>query len=99
MSTVKRNLEKATRKTAPKKTSPKKRPNKKFIEQTAAFLGYTPCNDKVQLATLKVKNSLQKINNRAMSDDVNKIFTNAECKKLMTIMNTFVKDINLIINK
>lgn len=84
----------------PVKTSDRKRPNKKFIEATAALRGYLTSNEKAQLASLDVKNVMQRMNNKTMSDNVNDNFTSAECKELISLMKRFVKDIdNVIKNK
>ena len=95
--TVKRNLDKATRKTAPKKTSPKKRPNKKFIEQMAAFRGFMTSNDKTALATLKVKNVMQRVNNKTMSDDVDSQLNSKQCTEIQSLISKFVKDIDAVL--
>ena len=82
----------------PVKTSDRKRPNKKFIEATVALRGYMTGNEKSQLTSLEVKNAMQRVNNRAMSDDVNDNFTGAENEALQKLMKRFVKDINAVIN-
>jgi hypothetical protein len=85
---------------APVKTSERKRPNKKFIEATVALRGYMTGNEKTQLASLEVKNAMQRVNNKAMSDSVVDNFNSAECKELISLMKRFVKDIdNVIKNK
>jgi hypothetical protein len=90
-----------TKKTkAPVKTSDRKRPSKSFITKMAEFRGFMTGNEKTQLATLDVKNVMQRVNNKTMSDDVNDNFNSAECKELMAIMKRFVLDIdNVIKNK
>ena len=77
---------------APVRTSEKKRPNKTFIQQMAEFRGHMTENEKTQLKTLEVKNSLQRVNNRAMGDKLEEQ-QNSELQKLMT---EFVKDVNAI---
>jgi hypothetical protein len=77
---------------APVRTSEKKRPNKTFIQQMAEFRGHMTENEKTQLKTLEVKNSLQRVNNRAMDDKLEEQ-QNSELQKLMT---EFVKDVNAI---
>ena len=85
---------------APIKTSDRKRPNKAFISQMAAFRGFMTSNEKVQLSSLDVKNVMQRVNNKSMSDDVRDNFTSAECKELISLMKKFVADIdNVIKNK
>jgi hypothetical protein len=83
---------------APVKTSERKRPNKKFIEATVALRGYMTGNEKTQLASLEVKNAMQRMNNRTMSDDVNDNFSGAKNEALQKLMKRFVKDINAVIN-
>jgi len=83
---------------APVKTSDRKRPNKKFIEATVALRGYMTGNEKTQITSLEVKNAMQRVNNRSMSDDVNDNFSGAENEALQKLMKRFVKDINAVIN-
>lgn len=83
---------------APVKTSNRKRPNKKFIEATVALRGYMTGNEKSQLTSLEVKNVMQRMNNKAMSDSVVDNFTGAENEALQKLMKRFVKDINAVIN-
>jgi hypothetical protein len=85
---------------APVKTSERKRPNRAYIEQMAAFRGHMTGNEKTALATLDVKNVMQRVNNRTLSDVVTDNFDSAQCKELMAIMKKFVSDIeNVIKNK
>jgi len=86
-----------TRKRAPKKTSPKKRPNKKYILQLAEFRGFMTSNEKTALATLKVKNVMQKVNNKTLSEDALVQFNSYECKAINSLISKFVKDINTIL--
>ena len=89
-----------TRKREPKKTSDRKRPSKSFIIQMSAFRGFMTGNEKVQLNSLNIKNVMQRVNNKTMSDDVRDNFKGTECKELISIMKQFVKDIdNVIKNK
>lgn len=83
----------------PKKTSNRKRPNKKFINQMAAFRGFMTGSEKTSLTTLDVKNVMQKVNNRAMSDDVNDNFNGPDNAELQRLMKEFVKNVNAVINK
>jgi hypothetical protein len=85
-----------TKKTAPTKTSDKNRPNKTFIQQMVEFRGHMTPNEKTQLNTLEVKNVLQRVNNRAMSED--KAFDDKSNEKLQKLMAKFVSDMNKIIN-
>lgn len=87
-----------TRKTKPRKTSDRKRVNKAFIKKMAAFRGYTTGNEKTSLTTLDVKNALQRINNRSMSDDVNDNFNGTQNEVLQKLMREFVKNVDAVIN-
>ena len=87
-----------TRKREPKKTSDRKRPNKTFIQKMVEFRGYMTGNEKSSLATLDVKNVMQRINNRAMSDDVNDNFNATQNEQIQKLIKQFVKDIDAIIN-
>lgn len=82
---------------APVKTSDRKRPNRQFIESMAKFRGYMTGNEKLSLKTLEVKNALQRINNKAMSDDVNNIFNSNDVNALIKILNNTVKEINAVL--
>lgn len=84
---------------APKKTSDRKRPNKQFIEKMVAFRGFMTGNEKLQLKTLTLKNVMQRINNKSMSDDVNNVFNSQDVKDLMVLINSFVKEANIIIKR
>lgn len=83
---------------APKKTSERKRPNKQFIDKMVAFRGFMTGNEKTQLATLDVKNTMQRVNNIAMADDVTKQFSGAENEALQKLIKQFVKDVNGVLN-
>jgi len=82
----------------PVKTSDRKRPNKTFIQQMAKFRGHITENEKTQLETLKVKNIMQRVNNKAMSDEES-AFTKEENIALQIIIDRFVKDVKQILNK
>lgn len=89
----------ATKKTqAPVKTSDRKRPNKAFINQMAQFRGFMTGNEKTQLATLDVKNVMQRVNNRAMSDNVNDNFNGKENEQIQKLIKQFVKDVDAVIS-
>lgn len=89
----------ATKKTkAPVKTSDRKRPNKTFINQMAQFRGFMTGNEKTQLATLDVKNVMQRVNNRAMSDNVNDNFNGKENEQIQKLIKQFVKDVDAVIS-
>lgn len=81
----------------PKKTSDRKRPNKAFIEKSIAFRGFMTGNESTLLEGLKVKNSLQRVNNLGMADDVTKQFTGAENTEIQKAMKEFVSKINKVL--
>ena len=83
---------------APVKTSDRKRPNKTFIQKMVEFRGYMTGNEKTSLATLDVKNVMQRVNNRAMSDDVNDNLTSTQNEQIQKLIKQFVKDIDAVIN-
>lgn len=83
---------------APVKTSNRNRPNKAFILQMAQFRGFMSGNDKTSLATLDVKNVMQRVNNRAMSEDVRDNFTGAQNEQIQKLIKQFVKDIDNVIS-
>jgi LPS O-antigen subunit length determinant protein (WzzB/FepE family) len=83
---------------APVKTSDRKRPNKAFISRMAAFRGFMTGNEKTQLATLDVKNIMQRVNNRAMSDNVNDNFNRADNERIQKLIKQFIKDIDAVIS-
>jgi hypothetical protein len=83
-----------SKKQAPVKTSEKKRPNKTFIQQMAEFRGHMTENEKTQLKSLEVKNALQRINNRAMSEKLEE----SENLVLQKAMAEFIKVVNKTLN-
>ena len=83
---------------APVKTSDRKRPNRQFIEQMANFRGYMTGNEKTSLATLDVKNAMQRVNNRAMSEDVNTQLSGKQNAEIQRLIKQFVKEINAVID-
>jgi len=87
-----------TRKREPKKTSDRKRPNKAFIQKMVEFRGYMTGNEKTSLASLDVKNVMQRVNNRTLSDDVNDNFNATQNEKIQKLIKQFVKDIDAVIN-
>jgi hypothetical protein len=87
-----------TRKREPKKTSDRKRPNKTFIQKMVEFRGYMTGNEKTSIATLDVKNVMQRVNNRTLSDDVNDNFNATQNEQIQKLIKQFVKDINAVIN-
>ena len=87
-----------TRKREPKKTSDRKRPNKTFIQKMVEFRGYMTGNEKTSLATLDVKNVMQRANNRTMSDNVNDNLNATQNEQIQKLIKQFVKDIDAVIN-
>lgn len=87
-----------TRVKEPQKTSDRKRPNKAFIQKMVEFRGYMTGNEKTQLVTLDVKNVMQRVNNRAMSDNVNDNFNATQNEQIQKLIKQFVKDIDAVIN-
>ena len=83
---------------APVKTSDRKRPNRQFIESMANFRGYMTGNEKTTLATLDVKNAMQRVNNRAMSDNVDHNFSGKQNEQLQRLIKQFVKEVNAVID-
>lgn len=83
----------------PRKTSDRKRPNKAFIMKMVEFRGFMTGSEKTSLATLNVKNAMQKVNNRAMSDDVNDNFNGVDNLELQRLMKEFVKGVNAVIDR
>ena len=81
----------------PVQESNRKRPSKAFIEMTADIRGFMTGNEKLQLKTLALKNAWQRINNRAMSDNVNDNFDSQDVKELSKLINNFVKNIDIIL--
>ena len=80
-------------KQAPVRTSEKKRPNKTFIQQMAEFRGHMTGNEKTQLKGLEVKNTLQRINNRAMDEK----FDSKQNAQLQKLMAEFVKGVKSVL--
>lgn len=87
-----------TRKREPKKTSAKKRPNKTFIMKMAEFRGFMTANDKTALATLKVKNVMQRVNNKTMSDDADGQLSGKQCTAIQSLINKFIKDVDAVLS-
>jgi hypothetical protein len=81
----------------PVQESTRKRPSKAFIERTAEIRGFMTGNEKTSLATLKVKNAWQRINNRSMADDVTINFSGAENEELQKAIKEFVNKVNAIL--
>jgi len=82
----------------PVRTSDRKRPNKAFINQMAQFRGFMTANEKLQLKTLDVKNVMQRVNNKSMSDNVNDNFSSKDVNELIKLINEFVRNVDSVIN-
>jgi ribosome recycling factor len=93
MSTKKSNVE------APVKTSEKKRPNKAFIQRMAEFRGHMTGNERTQLATLSVKNAMQRVNNKAMIDDVTQNLTTKQNAELQKLIKAFVNSVDEVLKQ
>lgn len=81
----------------PVKTSERKRPNRAFIEKMAEIRGFMSGNEKTLITGLKVKNALQRVNNRAMSEDVTTHFTGEQNAELQRLMKEFAKGVDAIL--
>jgi len=81
----------------PVKTSARKRPSKAFITRMAEIRGFMTGNERTQLATLDVRNTLQRINNRTMSEDVNETLTGVENADIQALIKAFVKGVNEVL--
>ena len=81
----------------PRKTTARKRPSKKFINKMVAFRGFMTGSEKTQITTLSVRNTLQRINNIAMEEDVNETFSGAENAELQKLMKDFVNGVNAVL--
>lgn len=86
-----------TKNQMPVKTSTKKRPNKSYILSMAQFKGGISENERTQLATLTVKNAMQRINNKAMSDNENNQLSNEQNIAIQILIAKFVSDIEKVI--
>ena len=93
--TANQNTAKKVRK--PRKTSDRKRPNKNYIQRMAEFRGFMTGNEKTSLATLDVKNVMQRVNNVAMSEDATKQFDGAENEAIQKLIKQFVKDVKNVL--
>ena len=82
----------------PVKTSERKRPNREFINKMADYRGYMTGNDKTSLATLDVKNIMQRVNNKAMADDVNLQFNGKQNEQLQKLIKQFVKEVSAVVD-
>ena len=83
----------------PVKTSAKKRPNKTYIMKMAEVKGGLTENQRTQLATLRVKNAMQRVNNRAMSDKESNQLTTEQNIAMQILMTKFANDILQVLKK
>jgi hypothetical protein len=83
----------------PVKTSTKKRPNKTYIMKMAEVKGGLTENERTQLTTLQVKNAMQRVNNRAMSDKESNQLTTEQNIALQILMTKFANDIEQVLKK
>jgi hypothetical protein len=83
----------------PVKTSTKKRPNKTYIMKMAEVKGGLSENERTQLATLRVKNAMQRVNNKAMSDKESNQLTTEQNIALQILMTKFANDIEQVLKK
>lgn len=71
------------------------RPNKTQILATIQVRGKMTCNEKTTLQGVEVKNILQRVYNKTMTNSLSK----AECDKLQKAMKTFLAEVNEVIPK
>lgn len=74
-------------------TSTRKRPNKAKILKQGRLRGHLTDNENLLLSGLNVKNVLQRVNNRGFDD----LIKPHDCKKLQSLFETFVSEIDLIL--
>ena len=80
---------------AGEKATARRRVNKTFINNLAAQRGGLTKNEKVSLTTLSVKNALQRVNNRALSE--HNQLASKQCIALQKLLKEFVKSVDSII--
>ncbi len=88
-----------TKMQTPAKTSNKKRPNKSYILSMVQFKGSINENERTQLATLTVKNAMQRINNKAMAEKEENQLTVEQNIALQILISKFVNDIDQVLKK
>jgi hypothetical protein len=76
-------------------TSTRKRPNKAKILKQCRLRGHLTDNEKVLLTGLKVKNVLQRVNNRGFDD----LIKPRDCKKLEELFEEFVTSVDAILKE
>ena len=81
----------------PIQESSRKRPSRTVITQMAAIRGFMTGNEKTSLKSLELRNAMQRINNRAMSTNVEENFTGAENTELQRLISEFVKGVNAVL--
>jgi hypothetical protein len=84
---------------APVKTSNKKRPNKSYILSMAQVKGGISENERTQLATLTVKNAMQRVNNKTMSEVESNQLSDEQNIALQMMIAKFVNDVEQILKK
>jgi hypothetical protein len=76
-------------------TSTRKRPNKAKILKQGRLRGHLTDNEKMLLTGLKVKNVMQRVNNRGFDD----LIKPRDCKKLETLFEEFVVSVDAILKE
>jgi hypothetical protein len=76
-------------------TSTRKRPNKAKILKQSRLRGHLTHNEKMLLTGLKVKNVLQRVNNRGFDDMIKP----RDCKKIEMLFEEFVTAIDAILKE
>jgi hypothetical protein len=76
-------------------TSTRKRPNKAKILKQGRLRGHLTDNENLMLSGLKVKNVLQRVNNRSFDD----LIKPHDCKKLQSIFEEFVTNVDSILKE
>ncbi len=88
-----------TKMETPVKTSNKKRPNKSYILSMAHVKGGISENERTQLATLTVKNAMQRVNNKTMSEVESNQLNDEQNIALQMLIAKFVSDVDQILKK
>jgi hypothetical protein len=76
-------------------TSTRKRPNKAKILKQGRLRGHLTDNENLMLSGLKVKNVLQRVNNRGFDD----LIKPHDCKKIQTLFETLVSEVDSILKE
>ena len=75
----------------------RRRVSKTFINSLAVQRGFLSANQKVSLKGLSIKNTLQRINNRTLSE-TNQLKT-AQCLELQKLFTAFIKNVDNVITR